>query len=322
MLIALFYTLSFIVIIGTLLPLVRKDHWTFRVFEFPRLQKLLLLFAAAICGAFLYDQSVVVDVVLGALFFNGIYLCYLIYPFTPLAAKTLVSAKRHESAAIRLLIANVYQPNRDFSKMIKRIKETEPDVLMLVETDADWCEALKDYTLKYPYRIENPRDNTYGMLLYSKFKLEESEVRHLVKEDYPSIKTKLRLPDGRICWFYGLHPPPPSPTEKTYSTARDSELMIVAREVKTIQNDPIIVAGDLNDVAWSYTTDQFIEKSGLKDPRKGRGIYATFNAKNIFMRWPLDHIFCSSHFRLLRLKRRGKTGSDHFPVLVELSLDS
>jgi hypothetical protein len=39
------------------------------------------------------------------------------------------------------------------------------------------------------------------------------------------------------------------------------------------------------------------------------------------VRWPLDHLFHSNHFRLVELRRCGDIGSDHFPVLVELSYE-
>ena len=38
-------------------------------------------------------------------------------------------------------------------------------------------------------------------------------------------------------------------------------------------------------------------------------------------RFPLDHVFHSSHFKLVELRRLEHVGSDHFPVLVELSYE-
>jgi endonuclease/exonuclease/phosphatase (EEP) superfamily protein YafD len=81
------------------------------------------------------------------------------------------------------------------------------------------------------------------------------------------------------------------------------------------------VAGDLNDVAWSHVTRLFRRLSNALDPRIGRGLYATFNARWPLMRWPLDHIFFTEDFRLVRLERMGFIGSDHFPILVELSCE-
>jgi hypothetical protein len=82
-----------------------------------------------------------------------------------------------------------------------------------------------------------------------------------------------------------------------------------------------VVAGDLNDVAWSHTTRLFQRTSGLLDPRVGRGLYSTFHAAYPFLRWPLDHVFFSREFRLRRLERLPAFGSDHFPILVEVSYE-
>jgi hypothetical protein len=80
---------------------------------------------------------------------------------------------------------------------------------------------------------------------------------------------------------------------------------------------PRIISGDLNDVAWSKTTRLFLKITKLL----GRGIFNSFKADNILIRWPLDHLFHSNHFTLKRIERLPKFGSDHFPVLIELMLN-
>jgi endonuclease/exonuclease/phosphatase (EEP) superfamily protein YafD len=158
------------------------------------------------------------------------------------------------------------------------------------------------------------------MLLYSKFNLLDSEVRFLIEEDIPSFYTKIKLGNGKVIELYCLHPTPPVPGENDRSTERDAELFLVGKEAKKSKY-PIIVAGDLNDVAWSYTTKLFQKISGLLDPRIGRGLFNTFNAKYPFLRWPLDHVFHSNHFKVVKLKRLPHFDSDHFPIFVHLNLE-
>ena len=171
----------------------------------------------------------------------------------------------------------------------------------------------------YPYSIKHPLENTYGLLFFSKYKIHNPEVRFLLKSDIPSIRAKLELSPNIYCWFYGVHPEPPSPTESDTSEPRDIELLKLAKEVRKLE-EPVIFAGDFNDVAWSHTTRLFRRFSGLLDPRIGRGSYSTFHVKYPLLRWPLDHFFLSAHFTINEMKVLPSIDSDHFPILIELNL--
>jgi len=133
------------------------------------------------------------------------------------------------------------------------------------------------------------------------------------------MTAKVKLDNQHFVELHVMHPAPPAPGENDESIERDVELLIAAKQV-AVKKHPVIVAGDFNDVAWSATTRQFQEISGLKNPCTGRGLYNTFNARHWFIRWPLDHVFVSSHFKLVALQRLPDIGSDHFPLLIELAL--
>ncbi len=308
-------------VIATALPVSSEEIWFIRVFDFPRMQifTLALLCLAVLLLLRLWHRKRD-KLVLLALIAALVYQAISIYPYTPLASTTVLQAdtKSPQSTQLSIMVANVYMENTEYIRFIKMAKRWNPDILVTLESDMRWQKAMRPVTRNYPFKIEIPLSNTYGMHLYSQLPLRQDTVRYLLDEDIPSIKTYVKLRNNEWVELYVVHPKPPVPTEAANSKKRDAEIVMVGREVAESRY-PVLVLGDFNDVAWSRTSRLFQEVSGLLDPRIGRGFYNTFNAKYPFMRWPLDHVFHSNHFKLLRLERLPSIGSDHFPVYISLS---
>ncbi len=324
MLLPVFATLVAVIVLATLLPLLRNPAWWIRDWDFPRLQ-LAILSLAVLVGqlAFLGWEDPTHHLMLVANAACLVYQAWWIIPYTkafPVEVKAAVNAETRRQ--FRILTANVLMPNRNADDLIAMIREHQPDIFVTLETNAWWQEKLDVLEKDYPHAIKCPLENLYGMHVYSRLPLEDSALQFLVEDDIPSIHTLVRLPCGKKVRMHFLHPTPPSPTEHEESTQRDAELLVVAKSVGEAELDtPVIVAGDLNDVAWSTTTRLFRKISGLLDPRIGRGMFNTFHADFWFARWPLDHLFHSEHFTLSHIQRLPHFGSDHFPMLVELTYD-
>lgn len=303
----------------TLISLLGKDQWWVRMFDLPRVQ-LTILSVAASLGLFLFAEgpNAWAWLLIGLLAVNISYQCIEIVPFTRLGTKQVHNGKPFDpKQRISVLTANVLGPNRSSGRLLKIIELNDPDIILTLETDKWWEDALAELENERPFTLKHPLDNLYGLHLYSRFPLRNVELRFLVEDDVPSVKMDVELPSGAFIRFYGLHPRPPAPGENETSIERDAELITVAKEVEKDPR-PTIVAGDLNDVAWSYTTKLFQRISGLLDPRRGRGFYNTFHAKYPFLRYPLDHIFHSEELKLIALRRLGPFGSDHFPMFIDL----
>lgn len=301
-------------ILATLIPFIPSDMWYIRMFDFPHAQltTLTLITFVAFLFYFPFKQKdyIMPSLVLSALIYQSI----VMYPYTPLSpVQVLPAAAGDDSASVSILSSNVYMKNRNSQDLVKLIREKDADIVLLLEPDERWKKEMEVIHDQYPYRMDAALSNTYGMLLYSKLKLIDAEIKYLVKADIPSIDTRVKLRSGKHIQLYAVHPEPPSPTETEKSTARDGELMIIGNKAAR-DTLPVIVVGDLNDVAWSKTTKLFQKVSHLLDPRIGRGFYNTFNAKYPIFRWPLDHLFHSDHFELNRLERLPDIGSDHFPI--------
>ncbi len=310
---------------ATFLPYIRTDRWWIRMFDFPRMQLLMIVFAALAIYAVLFEQTTTFDLFLiGVLVVATVVQFWHIFPYTPIA-RVQVKSATGKGTSLKLFIANVQQENTNSAGLLEQIEEADPDIVLLSEVDERWNRSMRPLQQHRPYTVIHPQENTYGINLYSKFELEDAQVRNLVEEDVPSIRTRVLLTNGRSIMLYGVHPRPPGirdrdRTERQDSTERDAELVVIAHEVERME-EPFIIAGDFNDVAWSHTTRLFQRISRALDPRVGRGMYNSFNARSRFFRYPLDHLFHSDHFTLKKLERKDFFGSDHFPMLVELQLE-
>lgn len=315
--------LSILTICFTLIPLIKHEYWIFRIFDYPRLQKLVLSICCLTLWLAHFDRLSGFDYFLSlAILANVIYLCAQILPFTPLSKKQVLTAKNDlPEQSFSIMIANVYEDNQHTAGCLQVVAQANPDIILLLETNKRWEEETSSLADHYPYHVKIPLENTYGMLLYARLPLDAAEVKYLVEKDIPSIHCYVTLKSGKKIRLHAVHPTPPVPNENPRSTERDKELLLVAELAKE-SNVPVVVIGDLNDVAWSYTTELFLKMSGLLDPRRGRGFFNTFHAHYPFMRFPLDHAFISTDFKLKELRRLPNFDSDHFPIFIRLQYEA
>lgn len=288
--------------------------------DFPRLQLMLFSLALLIATFLFLDIGKAVTLVLAsATTMCLVWQLWWILPYTALWPKEVTFCKEADpERQLSIMTANVYTPNRNIGALIELVKKHQPDILVTLESDLWWQEGLKVLESEMPYSVKCPLDNLYGMHLYSKLPIHDHEISFLIEHDVPSIHVSIDLRSGEKIRAHFLHPAPPSPTENAESAERDAELIAVARSVAK-SNQPVVVAGDLNDVAWSSTTRLFRKISGLLDPRIGRGMFNTFHVQVPCFRWPMDHLFHSNHFTLCSIQRLPSIGSDHFPLFASLS---
>jgi endonuclease/exonuclease/phosphatase (EEP) superfamily protein YafD len=308
---------------GTLASLTRSPHWLVRLWDFPRVQIAGVAGSSAALHLALYNRRRPADLAfLAATGLTALWQLYNIFPYTPLAPVQVQHRREpRRGCGLRILISNVLMENEGHDRLLRVIADADPDVVLAVETDERWARALEPLAERYPHVVRQPQENYYGLLLFSRLPLVDPRVEFLVQEDVPSVHSLVELPGGELVALHGLHPRPPEPIRDQDSTPRDAELVILGRVIGDGEELPTIVVGDLNDVAWSGTTRLFLRLSGLLDPRVGRGMYNSYNARNALFRYPLDHVFHSDDFRLVALRRLPDIGSDHFPMLIELSYE-
>ncbi len=315
---------AIVLVVAATLPFLHTNLWWVRLCDFPRLQVAWLALALLLVAVILRSRMKRTDRVLaGLLAITVLIEVWFIFPFTPLAPRTVRDALAPApERTLRVVAANVLMKNRDAAALLAILRERDPDIILLSEPDTWWIEQCRPLEASHRFTVLQPQANTYGMALYSRFELIAPEVLFRVEPDVPSIRAGVRLPGGALVELHAVHPrppgiDPPGADERQSSAPRDAELILVAREIGE-RGVPALVIGDFNDVAWSHTTRLFQRVGSLLDPRAGRGLFNTYHARYPLLRYPLDHVFHTRHFNLAGLERLPKFGSDHFPMFAAL----
>ncbi|MCA1749771.1 MAG: endonuclease/exonuclease/phosphatase family protein, partial [Sphingomonadales bacterium] len=310
---AILISIAMLVVLLSLAGAIPSNEWWLRVWDFPR----LIVFAAgalALAGLsftrFRLRWAVIV-LLLAALAYQAGH----IYPYTMLAPteaeRIEVGAAERRDHCFSVFSLNVLQKNRDYGRTLAAIEAADPDILLLMETDRTWAEAMAPVLTRYPHRLTAPLANTYGLVFATRLPMLGGEVVNLTEPATPSAQAVLTSRSGRPFRLAALHPRPPHPGQDT--DERDAEIAIAAMITREA-GLPALTIGDFNDVGWSETSQLFRRLGRYVDPRIGRGFYATFPAWLPGFRWPLDHIFFTEDFTLLSLSTGGSVGSDHLPV--------
>ncbi|MEH6407278.1 MAG: endonuclease/exonuclease/phosphatase family protein [Leeuwenhoekiella sp.] len=319
----IFYLFCILFIIIAYLPLTRLTHWSIRIWDFVRIQTafIQLIFLIVLISVYgLYSTTS--WIIFAALVITIIFQLSKIIPFTSFYHQKPRKPDNFDNLKqIKLLTANVLQTNDNTAAFASLIREHKPDLFLTMESDKKWEKALDQFKEDYPFTVKVPLDNLYGMHLYSKFELSETQVNYLVEDGVPSIFTKVHYRKGKPINLICVHPAPPSPTENETSEERDAELLIVGKAVCELHN-PVIVCGDLNDVVWSRVSNLFKKLTGLLDPRVGRGLYPSFHANYSILRFPIDQLFYSDDMYIETMERLPAFGSDHFAMYYSIWVEN
>ncbi len=315
----IYLTLAIVLLVMTILPKIQHSHWIFRVPEFAKIQVTYLILCTFLLGFFTDSTEYF-------WYYQGLLLVMFIHHGQTLIKYThFYPVKKHRqlhrsSDKLHFISANVYQFNKEYEKFIGLVKKHNPDFFMTMESNSDWEKAMRSLEKEYSYQHKVTLENTYGMHFYSRVEIKEAKTHYFVADDIPSIEIHMKTADGFSFVFFGVHPPPPSPTEEETSKERDGDLLSTAKRVKDIQK-PVIVVGDFNNVAWSRSSVLFRKTSHLIDPRIGYSFVSTFHAKYRLLRFPIDLMFHSEDIFIKQLKTLENFGSDHLPVYCEFFID-
>ena len=218
-------------------------------------------------------------------------------------------------ADVRLLHANLHVMNTDAEPLLGLINDVDPDLIVLQEFTPVWPPALEPIVSSYPYRVVEPRDDPFGIALYSKYPLDAITVIGSVPLGHPDI-VATALVGGERLHIISTHPMQPlgSTNYGNRNLQLDSVADLAARSPR-----PMIVVGDLNITMWAHHYDRLEEVSRLSNARRGFGIAPTWPVWLFPGRIPIDHVLVSDGIVVTDFDTGPNIGSDHLPIVVKFT---
>ncbi len=245
------------------------------------------------------------------LFFGAITLWPLVPYYLPTAQPVSTNS------AFRLMNANVLTANMHYSQLGRIIQDTKPDLICLQEVDVRWINGLAPFLKQWPYRLEVPQNDNFGLAFYSRLPLQSAQVVHFAVKrtsfSMPSIVARLEWA-GQPLTLIVTHPLPPE-----QSGVRNAQLLDLGHRRDQF-GKRLIVSGDLNTSPWSPVFQTLLQQARLRDSQMSNGIQPSWRVENWLIAIPIDHVLVSPEFKVIQRQIGPDFGSDHRPVIVDLAL--
>jgi endonuclease/exonuclease/phosphatase (EEP) superfamily protein YafD len=222
-----------------------------------------------------------------------------------------------KKAGSRAVMMNVSRENTDYRKVGQFVQTTAPDFIVVDEVTWIWLEKLREMLTNYHYSKSLPREDEFGIALFSRIPFDHAEMVKIGGLDFRAVKASMTI-QGKRLTLIGVHPPPP--IDQFYREERIRYLKDLSTMVSS-SNRPVMVLGDLNTTSWSPIFQDLLSKTGLRDSRQGFGIQPTWPALLPPLWIPIDHCLISAGVTIHNRKVGPYIGSDHYPVIVDFSLD-
>ena len=223
---------------------------------------------------------------------------------------------------ISMLSINVLGENPDRQPVLESLNSADADIVVVIEYENGWIEPLKALERSYAFTVKEPRWHGFGVALYSKYKIVESNVHAITEDltDNPVIVAEIKAGNSSfiVVTAHFL-----SPISREKMAIRNQQMMEVAELIQQEQAAkklPVILVGDFNCVAWSTFARELLATAGLRDSRQGFFYQGSFPTDGTVVCIPIDNAFVSKEIHVHDRNILAANTSDHYPLYLEFSV--
>jgi endonuclease/exonuclease/phosphatase (EEP) superfamily protein YafD len=221
-------------------------------------------------------------------------------------------------ASIKVVQFNVWGRNETWPAASRWLLREDADVIVLEELKAG-RDLPPGWNARYPYVTTCGHPTACDTVIFSKHRPLVQQGLEDGSEPFLSAAwATLSAPGGPVT-VVGVH----------YTRPNDPDLLRaqsarMAGLLRGLPRDRLIVAGDFNLTPWSELLRRQDRAFGLQRvtralPTWPGGTVSGLRIWTPFPVMPIDHVYVGPGWRVVRVERGPKMGSDHYPVVVVLT---
>jgi len=236
---------------------------------------------------------------------------------------------------VRFLWSNLRNWSTSSEALDVVLDDARADIVMLTELSARHARAVERARARWPYQTRFPRGSAFDLLLLSRWEPRNLRIHEPFGDQLPIF-------DALICpgvdlqdWaeacvaviaLHAVRPALPGGFFGVPPTRRDTMLATAAAAVRrrTAEGHRVVLMGDLNTTPWSASFRRVLDDSVLLDSATRPAERPRWPRPTWFSYWPgiglpIDHILLSPGWRIHERRLGPFFGSDHRPLVIELS---
>ncbi len=223
-----------------------------------------------------------------------------------------------DGVKLRVMTLNLHQQQADLAALRHLIRRERPDMVLMTEFVTAPSQFLRDLDDILPYRTGSPQSGLFRVLLLSRLPVAAAKIHKPSLNFLPVLEARLCAGKSDCFTLLGLHAARPGPAGPT--GWRDAMLKFVARRAAAAGDGRVMVMGDLNATPWSRAMTDLMEGGGLRDAAIGSPFRSTWTSRFPLLGLPLDQVLVGRGMGIVSRRVAEDIGSDHFPVIADLTL--
>ncbi|MCE9522114.1 MAG: endonuclease/exonuclease/phosphatase family protein [Alphaproteobacteria bacterium] len=216
----------------------------------------------------------------------------------------------------KVLLFNVYYHNPRLELVAPLARNSDADIVVLLEVVPHVLAKLDAVKADYPYQIEFWDSVRSDALILSRFPLTDTVASLPPARTPRSLASATVDIKGRTLTLFAAHFTLPFPFRNYADQPAQAEDLAAAI---TASAGPRLLVGDFNAAAWGATMAHIRATSGMRLLTGSGGSWPSFLPRQMGI--PIDHVLASPELTLLSRELIDVSGSDHRAVLAEIAFE-